>query len=74
MLAVWMALGASCVAQQVLTTVTDPNGRAPRDVAVNPVTNRIYVINQASDNVTVIDGAMARKGHKVSKDQQGHKD
>src|SRR5260221_19177 len=50
-------MAGSCVAQQVLTTVTDPNGRAPRDVAVNPVTNPIYVINQSSSNVTVIDGA-----------------
>ena len=26
-------------------------------MAVNPVTNKIYVANQSSDNVTVIDGA-----------------
>ena len=26
-------------------------------VAVNPVTNKIYVANGSSDNVTVIDGA-----------------
>ena len=30
---------------------------SPRAVAVNPVTNKIYVANQNSNNVTVIDGA-----------------
>ena len=32
-------------------------GTAPFAVAVNPVTNQIYVTNDASNNVTVIDGA-----------------
>ena len=31
-------------------------GTDPLAVAVNPVTNKIYVANQGSDNVTVIDG------------------
>jgi YVTN family beta-propeller protein len=35
-----------------VATGTDPNA-----VAVNPVTNKIYVANQGSNNVTVIDGA-----------------
>jgi YVTN family beta-propeller protein len=39
------------------TTVTDPNATAPNAVAVNPVTNKIYVGNFESENVTVIDGA-----------------
>ena len=34
-----------------------PTGNLPTAVAVNPVTNKIYVANQYSDNVTVIDGA-----------------
>ena len=38
-----------------LTTI--PTGNTPLSVAVNPVTNRIYVANFESDNVMVIDGA-----------------
>jgi DNA-binding beta-propeller fold protein YncE len=38
------------------TTVTDPNAISPVDVAVNPMTNKIYVANFLSSNVTVIDG------------------
>ena len=38
-------------------TATVPTGANPRSVAVNPVTNKIYVVNQTSGNVTVIDGA-----------------
>ena len=32
-------------------------GNAPATAAVNPVTNKIYVANVGSHNVTVIDGA-----------------
>ena len=32
-------------------------GTTPRAVAVNPVTNKIYVANNGSNDVTVIDGA-----------------
>ena len=32
-------------------------GAIPLAVAVNPVTNKIYVANENSNNVTVIDGA-----------------
>jgi YVTN family beta-propeller protein len=39
------------------TTVTDPSAIQPQAVAVNPVTNKIYVGNSVSNNVTVIDGA-----------------
>ncbi|HZR28696.1 MAG TPA: Ig-like domain repeat protein [Terriglobales bacterium] len=42
-------------AQKVTTTVT--TGTNPFAVAVNPVTNKTYVVNKASNNVTVIDGA-----------------
>jgi YVTN family beta-propeller protein len=49
-----LAAGAAH-AQSVVATVAA--GSTPRDIAVNPVTNRIYVANEFSDNVTVIDGA-----------------
>lgn len=39
------------------TTLTDPNLIYPYRVAVNPTTNKIYVLNELSNNVTVIDGA-----------------
>jgi YVTN family beta-propeller protein len=48
-----MVLPAS--AQTVTATV--PTGSGPDPVVVNPVTNKIYVLNQVSNNVTVIDGA-----------------
>ena len=40
-------------------TVLPPinTGTEPFAMAVNPVTNKVYVANQDSDNVTVIDGA-----------------
>jgi DNA-binding beta-propeller fold protein YncE len=49
-----------------ITTVTDPNAISPSSVAVNPVTDKIYVANQGTlpcatgnnlGNITVIDGA-----------------
>jgi len=43
------------VAQSLLATV--PTGVHPVAVAVNSVTNKIYVANQNSNNMTVIDGA-----------------
>ena len=42
-------------AQKVTTTVTV--GSNPFAVAVNPVTNKTYVVNKMSNNLTVIDGA-----------------
>ena len=39
------------------TTTTVAAGSRPDAVAVNPVTNKIYVANSGSNNVTVIDGA-----------------
>jgi DNA-binding beta-propeller fold protein YncE len=38
------------------TTIIDPNAKFPQAVAVNPLTDKIYVANW-SGNVTVIDGA-----------------
>ena len=62
----WMASGLAVLgglvvgiaplrAQTVTATVTA--GTNPNSVAVNPVTNTIYVANGGSQNVTVIDGA-----------------
>src|SRR5258708_32192580 len=42
-------------AQTVTKTVAA--GSTPFSVAVNPVTNKVYVANRDSNNVTVIDGA-----------------
>ncbi|MDQ3180763.1 MAG: YncE family protein, partial [Acidobacteriota bacterium] len=46
--------GHSVKADTVIGTV--PAGSGPNAVAVNPVTNKIYVANSGSGNVTVIDG------------------
>jgi len=48
-------LPAASVAQTVTTTVAA--GSSPSAVAVNPITNKIYIANHVSNNVTVIDGA-----------------
>ncbi len=50
-----LLLQASADAQTVTATI--PAGSLPFAVAVNPVTNQIYVANHNSNNVTVIDGA-----------------
>ena len=42
-------------AQTATATITA--GTAPYSVAVNPITNKIYVANQSSASVTMIDGA-----------------
>src|SRR5260370_21058673 len=42
-------------ADTVIATVAA--GTTPFAVAINPVTNKIYVVNAGSNNVTVIDGA-----------------
>jgi hypothetical protein len=42
-------------AQTVVATVA--TGNQPQAVAVNPVTDKIYIVNDGSANVTVIDGA-----------------
>src|ERR1700722_10885869 len=54
-LALAVALPAAGHAQ--IVTATLAAGTNPRSVAVNPVTNKIYVANQNSASVTVIDGA-----------------
>ena len=42
------------IAQTLITTVTA--GSYPVAIAINPASNKIYVVNQSSNNVTVIDG------------------
>ncbi|HEX8249594.1 MAG TPA: hypothetical protein VF599_15560, partial [Pyrinomonadaceae bacterium] len=42
-------------AQESIATI--PVGMNPLAVAVNPLTNKIYVANRQSNDVTVIDGA-----------------
>jgi len=49
-----LAFPASAWAQNVVATI--PAGTAPEAVAVNQVTNKIYVANFLSRNVAVIDG------------------
>src|SRR5262249_20323909 len=39
------------------TPLSDPNASAPVALAVNPSTNKIYVVNCGSNSVSVIDGA-----------------
>jgi len=51
----WFVYPPNGAAQVVTATVTA--GMAPEAVAVNTVTNKIYVANFLSNNVTVIDGA-----------------
>ena len=40
----------------VAATVTDPNAQGSVAIAVNALTNKVYVANFQSDNVTVISG------------------
>ncbi len=51
--AAWSA--APALGQSVVATV--PVGSDPRAIAVDPSTNHIYVANESSDSVTVVDGA-----------------
>ena len=44
-------------AKQTTTTLTDSEVMSPVAVSVNSNTNKIYVANSGSNNVTVIDGA-----------------
>lgn len=55
--AILQSLLAAAGARAQTVTATVPSGSNPIGVAVNLVTNKIYVANYLSDNVTVIDGA-----------------
>ena len=50
-----MAFAGSALGQTVTATISA--GTNPQAVAVNPITNKIYVANPYSANLTVIDGA-----------------
>src|SRR5947209_7290400 len=52
----WTALGVVAAHAQTVTA-TVLAGTGPSSVAVNPVTNKIYVANLGSNTVTVINGA-----------------
>ncbi len=52
---VLLATSLPTAAQILVTTVTV--GAYPVAIAANPTTNKIYVVNQNSNNLTVIDGA-----------------
>ena len=56
----WGSAPSDVLATNVPTVVAKIGvGTSPQAIAVNPVTNRIYVANEDSDNVSVIDGATA---------------
>ena len=33
-----------------------PLGKDPRDIAINPITNKVYVANYGNNSISVIDG------------------
>jgi hypothetical protein len=51
------SIGVIDGATNAVTYINDPNANDPVSVAVDEVTDRIYVLNRLSQNVTVIDGA-----------------
>jgi YVTN family beta-propeller protein len=55
LLGIFISLPLSAVAEHVTATVAADSG--PQAVAVNPLTNRIYLANGNSTTVTVINGA-----------------
>ena len=55
LLATFLGTSAPTDAQTIVSTIGV--GTGPASVAVNPTTNRVYVTNQRSNTVSVIDGA-----------------
>lgn len=49
-----------------VTTIIDPQARNPEGVAVNAVTNMIYVANVGSNNTTIIDATASATAHILS--------
>ena len=49
-----------------LTTVINPSGTNPEAVAVDPLTDEIYVVNTMSGNLTIIDGGGAATTHTIA--------
>jgi len=59
-------------ATNTVTTVTDSSAVGPIAVAVNSLTNKIYVANAGSNNVTVIDGGVGtQQGFTLSVSRAG---
>lgn len=56
LLGVWTLLAGSASAQKIVAMVPT-TGFSPSALAVNTVTNKIYVLNQSSGTVDVLDGA-----------------
>jgi len=54
LLALTCAQAQSAAAQTLITNV--PTGTAPVALAVNPASNKIFAVNQGSNNLTVLDG------------------
>ncbi len=52
-----LIVGLSETAHPQTVTATLSTGNSPTSVAVNPVTNKTYVVNLGSSTVTIIDGA-----------------
>jgi len=50
-----LLLAASAMAQKVVATVPT-SGLSPSALAINTVTNRIYILNQSGGTVDVLDG------------------
>ncbi|MBP7686434.1 MAG: hypothetical protein KA765_00925 [Thermoflexales bacterium] len=57
LLAVSSLMGIAIPARADTVLPPIPTGTNPIAIAVNPVTNKVYVVNQGSSTVTVIDGA-----------------
>src|SRR5438034_896025 len=57
LLTVFLFILPAISAQGQTVTATVSAGTHPWAVAVNPLTNKIYVVNQGGGNVTVVDGA-----------------
>lgn len=47
---------STAIADTKLPSITDPNATGPAAVAINPQTNKVYVANRSSNNITVVDG------------------
>src|SRR4051812_37949478 len=59
LVAVTAFLGALAGADATAQTISPPvaAGTSPFAIAVNPITNKVYVTNEASNTLTVMDGA-----------------
>src|SRR6266404_6113198 len=58
--------GMAKAASVVTTTPSGPDGINPQVIKVNTTTGRIYVVNENSNNISVMDGATNREITKVT--------